>query len=530
MVRLLALPVALILCATAYGQGNEKPAVFEVADVHVSSQHSIPDVTGGVLRNGRYTLQNATMLDLIRTAYNTEDDRIVGGPTWLESDHFDVIAKAPNGTPRDKVAEMLRALLAERFGLTVHNGTQSMQAYVLTVGKVGPKMDHSAETETGRCQGQQQPPATSGGPLYAIVSCHGLTAADIARDFHQMAAGYVGDHPMVDSTQLDGRWDFDIKFSPRNQLATAGSDAITFFDALDKQLGLKLELRTAPVPVLIVDKVNEKPTENAPGVADLLPTVPTEFEVADIKPSAPQVTAASGGIQAGGRIDLRGFTLKTLMSIAWGLQENIAGDFFTGAPSWFDSARFDVVARAPGSGPVKANELPVDEEALLTMLRNLLTDRFKLKTHPENREVTVYTMMAPKGDPKIKKAEPTERAGCKRGPGPPNGNGTSTIMETCLNTTMTDLAKYLPQWAPAYFDHPVFDATGLTGGWNFSLVWTGRGQLLGDLAPKNAAAGVSAADPGGASAFEAVEKQLGFKLQSQKRPMPVIVIDHVEKP
>src|SRR5215831_16375726 len=139
MVRLLAIPVALILSAAAYGQGNEKPAAFEVADVHVSSQHSVPDVTGGVLRNGRYTLQNATMMDLIRTAYDTEDDRIVGGPTWLESDRFDVIAKAPNGTSRDKVAEMLRALLAERFGLTVHNGTQSMQAYVLTVGKTGSK-------------------------------------------------------------------------------------------------------------------------------------------------------------------------------------------------------------------------------------------------------------------------------------------------------------------------------------------------------------------------------------------------------
>src|SRR5215471_13309436 len=158
MVRLFALPVALMLSAVAYGQGNEKPAVFDVADVHISSQHSIPDMTGGAVRNGRYTLQNATMLDLIRTAYDTEDDRIVGGPTWLQSDRFDVIAKASNGTPRDKVAEMLRALLAERFGLTVHNGTQSMQAYVLTVGKAGPKMNHSAETDTGRCQGQQQPP------------------------------------------------------------------------------------------------------------------------------------------------------------------------------------------------------------------------------------------------------------------------------------------------------------------------------------------------------------------------------------
>src|SRR5215471_14348582 len=324
MVRLFALPVALFLSAAAYGQGNEKPAAFDVADVHISSQHSIPDMTGGALRNGRYTLQNATIVDLIRTAYDTEDDRIVDGPTWLQSDRFDVIAKAPNGTPRDKVNGMLRTLLAERFGLTVHNGTKSMQAYVLTVGKAGTKMTQAADGESGGCRGQQQPPPAPGAPVYIVVSCHGLTGADIAQNLHQMAAGYVGDHPLVDSTQLEGRWDFDLKYSPRNQLATAGSDAIPFFDALDKQLGLKLELRTAPVPVLIVDKVNQKPTENAPGVADLLPPVPTEFEVADVKPSAPEVKEPNGGIQAGGRIDLRGFTLKLLMTIAWGMQENTA--------------------------------------------------------------------------------------------------------------------------------------------------------------------------------------------------------------
>ena len=533
MVRLFVLPLILILSLVAYGQEKEKPAAFDVADVHVSSQHTFPDSTGAILRNGRYTIQNATMLDLIRTAYDSEDDRIVGGPTWLETDRFDVIAKAPDGTPRDKQNGMLRALLAERFGLAVHHGTQSMQAYVLTVGKTGNKMTQAAGSERGGCRGEQQPSTpTPGTPLFLIISCHALTASDIAQDLHGMGAGYVGDHPLIDATQLAGLWDFDLRYSPRNQLATFGSEAISFFDALDKQLGLKLELKTASVPVVIVDKVNEKPTENAPGVADLLPSVPTEFEVADVKPSAPEVKEPSGGIQAGGRIDLRGFTLKMLMGMAWGLPDNVAGDMFADTPSWFDSARFNIVARAPVSGPAKANELPVDFETLLTMLRNLIVDRFQLKTHTENRDVTVYAMLAAKGDPKMRKAEATDRAGCKRGPGPPNGNGTSTIMQTCLNTTMADLAKSLPQWAPAYFEHPVFDATGLAGGWNFSLIWTGRGQLLGDLAPKSGAAGggLSAADPGGSSIFEAVEKQLGFKLQTQKRPMPVVVIDHVEKP
>ena len=86
-------------------------------------------------------------------------------------------------------------------------------------------------------------------------------------------------------TGLAGVWDFHIKWTGRGLLTSAGSDGITLFDALDKQLGLKLDLQKAPIPVIVVDSVNEKPTDNLPGVSAKLPPLPMEFEVADIKPS-----------------------------------------------------------------------------------------------------------------------------------------------------------------------------------------------------------------------------------------------------
>src|SRR5205085_1052228 len=92
--------------------------------------------------------------------------------------------------------------------------------------------------------------------------------------------------PVVDRTALAGAWDFDLKWTPRNRIAQAGSDAITLFDALDKQLGLKLEPQKLPLPVLLVDSVNQTPTPNAPDVASKIPPPPpAEFEVATIKPT-----------------------------------------------------------------------------------------------------------------------------------------------------------------------------------------------------------------------------------------------------
>jgi uncharacterized protein (TIGR03435 family) len=102
----------------------------------------------------------------------------------------------------------------------------------------------------------------------------------------------------------------------------------------------------------------------------------------------------------------------------------------------------------------------------------------------------------------------------------------------CKNTTMAELAENLQRMANAYIDHPIVDATGLQGGWDFLIGWTPKAMLDAPRvpAPNQPAGGIAeAAEPNGISAFEAVEKELGLKLVKQKRSIPVIVVDHVNE-
>ena len=124
----------------------------------------------------------------------------------------------------------------------------------------------------------------------------------------------------VDETELKGAWDFDLKFTPRGMVTPTGPipGSLSLFDAVDRQLGLRLDPVEVPMPVIVVDSVNRKPTDNVPGIEKLVPVVPTEFEVADLKPSAPNAQIR-GGLQPGGRIDLQGLTLKQLMLVSLGL-------------------------------------------------------------------------------------------------------------------------------------------------------------------------------------------------------------------
>jgi len=105
-------------------------------------------------------------------------------------------------------------------------------------------------------------------------------------------------------------------------------------------------------------------------------------------------------------------------------------------------------------------------------------------------------------------------------------------MLSCKNTTMVDLAQYLQQTANAYMDHPVVDATGLAGGWNFLMGWTPKALMQPTPAsPQANGTNAEVVVPDGITVFDAMERELGLKLVTQKRSIPVIVVDHVnEKP
>jgi uncharacterized protein (TIGR03435 family) len=305
------------------------------------------------------------------------------------------------------------------------------------------------------------------------------------------------------------------------------------FDAVDKQLGLKLELQNRPQPVIVVDKVNQKPTENPADVVKNLPKVSTEFEVADIKPSMPGAPQR-GNLAPSGRIDLQSFSLKELLSIGW---DDISADLIVG-PKFMETERFDVVAKAPSD--VAITGINIDIDTLRAMLRELLIDRFKIKMHNEDQPVDTFVLQTNKRDPRLKKADPAARSVCKRPQsGQANQSTALNVGVVCTNTTMTQFVERIGQFAPAYFEgRPVVDGTGIEGGWDFQLAWTGRGQVEAAVrnaqqAQQSGAGGGAAAAPsdpnGSLTVFEAIDKQLGLKMEKQKRPMPVMMIDHIEQ-
>jgi uncharacterized protein (TIGR03435 family) len=174
------------------------------------------------------------------------------------------------------------------------------------------------------------------------------------------------------------------------------------------------------------------------------------------------------------------------------------------------------------------------------MMRALLTDRFKMKVHYEDRPMDAYTLAAAK--PKMKPADPSNRTGCKTGPSQAPrdlADGPPLFVATCQNVTMEQFAERLQSIAPTYLRYAVLDSTGLQGAWDFSLTFSpvdpnragsggGRSGTKGGGPAPAAAAGV--VDPiGGISLFDALEKQLGLKLEVHKRPEPVFIIDHIEE-
>src|ERR1700747_2282259 len=169
-----------------------------------------------------------------------------------------------------------------------------------------------------------------------------------------------------------------------------------------------------------------------------------------------------------------GGTLRALIAMSLQISPNIAGDMITGLPKSADSQHWDITAKVPTTGEgapnvVNGRPLPPPLSVGLEMLRNLLVDQFGLKTHSENREVTVYALTTGSGKPKMAKADDAERAGCHPDPNAPKPATNIQAMIRCKNTSMAELAEFLQRQAQAYFDHPVVDATGLDGSGGFLL-------------------------------------------------------------
>jgi uncharacterized protein (TIGR03435 family) len=510
------------------------PKSFLIADVHTSPFTANPFMHGNSIQDGRYFLTQATMLDLIATAYAVDADNVHGGPAWLERDRFDLRAKVPPGTTPADVKLLLRSLLADRFHLVVKTGSAPMPTYILSAGPGKPKMTESEGGGDPICMPLPPPPNPApNAPSYITVNCKNLTMAALADTLHNFAGGYL-DQPVVDETNLAGAWDFTIKWTGHDDLAKQGADGISIFAAVEKQLGLKLELKTTPRPVFQVASVDETPTPNAPNIAQALPEwAPVPFEVTVIKPSKPDEQGY--GRITGDRIETRAIPLNFLITFGWDLNPNNK-ESIANAPKWLDTAKFDILAKAGDNVPVDkfSSGSLINYEALRSMLRAMLSERFQMKWHMEDRPVTAYTLIAvkPRLTPTL---DPTERTRCKEGPGPDGKDPriASPILNrllTCQNMTLAQIGDELQHVAGGYIYNPVVDGTGLKGSYDFTLSFSSADKILPTPAGASDSSDTTSSDPNGAlSVFDAINRQLGLKLEKTKRPYPVLVIDHIEE-
>ena len=269
--------------------------VFEVASVKANKSGD-NRIGIGFQPGGRFKATNVPLRELISAAYGTPQPlpafQISGGPKWIESERFDIVAKAagdpqpgPNGAPPEMFL-MLRNLLAERFQLTVHRETKEVPIYTLVMaradGKLGPQM-HASATDCaalmsamrGRGGPPPAPPAPGERmPCSLRMFPGGLSGgASTIAQLTNVLARFVS-RTVVDQTGLAGAFDFDLQWTPDQMpqgreerppgappLPAIDPNGPSIFTAVQEQLGLKLESTKGPVDVLVIDRV-EHPTED----------------------------------------------------------------------------------------------------------------------------------------------------------------------------------------------------------------------------------------------------------------------------
>jgi uncharacterized protein (TIGR03435 family) len=298
------------------------PLAFEVASIKKPALSLQDQAMSGKLHVGmkvdgaRVDFGSMSLADLITTAYKVKSFQ-VSGPDWLKTERFDIMAKLPEGANKDQVPEMLQALLAERFKLTIHRDTKDHAIYALIVGKGGPRLKEappdveqpadapphkeekgtqSIDTGQGkmtiRSDGSGGAGATIKGPngvTQRVSMSNGVMHMELSKaTIAQMveALSRFVDRPVVDMTDLKGNYQIaldmtmdDIRKAAQSAgvtipagTALPGADAKSADDASDpgassifrsvQEMGLKLDPRKAPLELIVVDHIEKTPTEN----------------------------------------------------------------------------------------------------------------------------------------------------------------------------------------------------------------------------------------------------------------------------
>lgn len=234
--------VCLSVAAMAFGQ-----ATFEVASIKphpgMVTFSSDPSVKGS-----RVTATASTLLDMITTAYHVRYDQISGAPGWASSDHYDLEARAgEQAITTEQMRPMLQALLEDRFQLRIHSENRAIPMFALVVGKHGPKFQESSPTDDPKSR-------INGDGSGMHLEFARQTMANLASRL-----SYGAGRPVIDKTGLTGEYTFKLEWA--HEIPGHESELRSLPDALQEQLGLKLELTKGQGEFIVIDHV-QKPSAN----------------------------------------------------------------------------------------------------------------------------------------------------------------------------------------------------------------------------------------------------------------------------
>lgn len=224
--------------AIVFGQALSTPPGFEVASIRPST----PGSSGGGVTPGQdgLTARNVTLLFCIRIAYEVQEDQ-VSGPGWMNSEQYDISAKAGAPVGQDQLRLMFQTLLADRFKLALHREARLRSVYTLVVGKDGAKLHEASGDGGGGTTAEVGHLAFNGASMPALVR-------RLSQQLHA---------PVSDMTGLKGLYDFTLDWQQDESVPGA-----SIFTAVQEQLGLRLEAKKAPVEILIIDHADKVPTAN----------------------------------------------------------------------------------------------------------------------------------------------------------------------------------------------------------------------------------------------------------------------------
>jgi uncharacterized protein (TIGR03435 family) len=269
-----------------------------------------------------------------------------------------------------------------------------------------------------------------------------------------------------------------------------------------------------PLPLTLTRATKETAWEippPAPPPKPMAADADPSFEVATIKPNDSGASTMQGLTVRGRNFATRNSSLVDLISFAYEVQAKQ----IVGAPEWMNQDRYDIAAVPDQEGAPNPQQLRI-------MMRKLLADRFKLTFHPDKRELSAFVLTVGKNGNKL---TPTQLNGPLPGLGFKPGPGGLTLV--VRNGTMTDFTGFLQTLV---LDRPVVDQTGITGKFDFGFTFTpDDSEFNGHPPPLPKTADDNAAPPA-PGLFEALQQELGLKLDAKKTPVYVLVIDHVEKP